>query len=76
MNISSEGNSTFAMILDFFTIKTKRINKLLEDFRDNNRGWRVYDYEFNTTDVCVVVAMTNVTDKYLRHYLRDRDTTS
>jgi len=30
-------------------VKTKRINKLLEDFIDDNRGWRVYDYEFNTT---------------------------
>jgi putative hemolysin len=33
----------------------------------------VVDYEFNTTDVCVVVDMTSVTDKYLNHYLRDTD---
>ena len=33
----------------------------------------VVDYEFNTTDVCVVVAMSQVTDKYLKHYLRDTE---
>jgi putative hemolysin len=33
----------------------------------------VVDYEFNTTDVCVVVEMSRVTDKYLNHYLRDTE---
>ena len=33
----------------------------------------VVDHEFNTTDVCVVVEMTTVKDKYLNHYLRDTD---
>lgn len=33
----------------------------------------VVDYEFNTTDVCVVVEMSLVTDKYLNHYLRDTE---
>ncbi len=31
----------------------------------------VVDHEFNTTDVCVVVDMSAVTDKYLNHFLRD-----
>lgn len=31
----------------------------------------VIDYEFNTVDVCVVVAMETLSDRYVRHYLRD-----
>ena len=33
----------------------------------------VVDYGFNTTDVCVMVEMTQVADKYLNHYLRNTD---
>jgi len=32
----------------------------------------VIDYDFNTTDIAVIVKTTLVTDKYYRHYLRDR----
>ncbi|SDH58929.1 GNAT family N-acetyltransferase [Roseospirillum parvum] len=43
-------------------------------------GWvgdgAVIDYQFNTTDVCIVVKTDQVTEKYLRHYDRTaRDTT-
>jgi putative hemolysin len=31
----------------------------------------VVDYEFNTTDVCVVVKTDLVTDRYVRHLTRD-----
>jgi putative hemolysin len=34
----------------------------------------VIDHQFNTTDVCVVVKTDQVTDKYYRHYERQRDT--
>jgi putative hemolysin len=30
----------------------------------------VIDHDFNTTDVCVIVATDRVTEKYLRHYLK------
>ena len=30
-------------------IKTKRINKLLEEFKEKKRIWNVYEYEFNKT---------------------------
>ncbi|MHA1113976.1 MAG: GNAT family N-acetyltransferase [Alphaproteobacteria bacterium] len=33
----------------------------------------VIDHQFNTTDVCVIVVIDQVTDKYSRHYLRDLD---
>lgn len=33
----------------------------------------VVDHEFGTTDVCVVVDMAEVADKYMRHYLRDTE---
>ena len=32
----------------------------------------VIDHQFNTIDVCVVVETENVTDKYIRHFSRDR----
>ena len=32
----------------------------------------VVDHQFNTTDVCVLVLTDKVTDKYIRHYTRDR----
>jgi putative hemolysin len=31
----------------------------------------VIDYVFNTVDVCVVVAIETLSERYLRHYLRD-----
>jgi putative hemolysin len=31
----------------------------------------VVDYDFGTTDVCVVVKTEWVTDRYYRHFLRD-----
>ena len=31
----------------------------------------VVDYQFGTTDVCVVVQMASVTGKYRRHYIGD-----
>jgi hypothetical protein len=30
-------------------IKTKRINKFLEEFKDDKRTWKMYEYEFNKT---------------------------
>jgi putative hemolysin len=30
----------------------------------------VIDYDFNTTDVCIVVKTDLVTEKYSRHYVR------
>jgi len=32
----------------------------------------VVDYQFNTTDVCVLVLTDKVSEKYVRHYTRDR----
>jgi putative hemolysin len=31
----------------------------------------VIDHDFNTVDVCVVVEVANVTQKYMKHYTRD-----
>ncbi|MEO1093084.1 MAG: GNAT family N-acyltransferase [Pseudomonadota bacterium] len=33
----------------------------------------VIDYDFNTIDVCVVLPVEAVTDRYLRHYYRDSE---
>jgi putative hemolysin len=30
----------------------------------------VIDHDFNTTDVCIIVVMDRITDKYFNHYLR------
>jgi putative hemolysin len=30
----------------------------------------VIDYEFNTTDICIIVVTDGITDKYFRHYMR------
>ncbi|TCS63542.1 GNAT family N-acetyltransferase [Varunaivibrio sulfuroxidans] len=32
----------------------------------------VIDHQFNTVDVCILVETTQVTEKYLRHYSRDK----
>ena len=32
----------------------------------------VVDYQFNTTDVCIVVKTDQVTEKYYRHYTTGR----
>jgi putative hemolysin len=31
----------------------------------------VVDYEFNTTDVCIIVVTDRITDKYFNHYIRN-----
>jgi putative hemolysin len=31
----------------------------------------VIDYDFNTTDVCIIVVTGHITDKYFRHYMRN-----
>jgi putative hemolysin len=31
----------------------------------------VIDYDFNTTDVCIIVVSDRITDKYFKHYLRE-----
>ncbi|MBT5358201.1 MAG: GNAT family N-acetyltransferase [Rhodospirillaceae bacterium] len=36
----------------------------------------VVDHQFNTTDVCIVVKTDLVTEKYYKHYGRERDTES
>jgi len=33
----------------------------------------VIDHEFNTTDVCLIVATDSITDKYFKHFIRNRD---
>ena len=33
-------------------IRTKRTNKFLEDFKENKRTWKVYEYEFNLLIDC------------------------
>ena len=32
----------------------------------------VIDYEFGTTDVCIIVVTDRITDKYFNHYIRSR----
>lgn len=32
----------------------------------------VIDHQFNTTDVCLIVATDSMTDKYFKHYIRNR----
>jgi putative hemolysin len=34
----------------------------------------VIDKDFNTTDVCIIVVTDRITDRYLQHYMRSRET--